>query len=170
MHMQPARFRNLAAMIGIAALAFSGGAFADPPSRVARLGYLNGQISFSPAGENDWTRAAINRPLTTGDRLWADGRARAEIQLGGAMIRMNADTGVSILNLDDRIAQLQLTQGTLNVRVRRLAPNQVFEVDTPNLAFTLRQPGEYRIEVDPNRDATTIFVRKGQGEVYGWRA
>ena len=51
-----------------------------------------------------------------------------------------------MLNLDDRIAQLQLTQGTLNVRVRRLDPNQVFEVDTPNLAFTVRQPGEYRID------------------------
>jgi hypothetical protein len=43
----------------------------------------------------------------------------------------------------------------------------VFEVDTPNLAFTLRQPGEYRIEVDPEGDATTIVVRKGQGEAYG---
>ena len=83
------------------------------------------------------------------------------------MIRMNAGTGVSVLNLDDRIAQLQLTQGTLNVRVRRLEPDQVFEVDTPNLAFTLRQPGEYRIEVDPDGNATTIVVRKGQGEVYG---
>jgi hypothetical protein len=62
---------------------------------------------------------------------------------------------------------LQLTQGTLNVRVRRLEPNQVFEVDTPNLAFTLRQPGEYRITVDPDGDATTIVMRKGQGEVYG---
>ena len=50
------------------------------------------------------------------------------------------------------------------VRVRRLEPGQVFEVDTPNLAFSLRQPGEYRIEVDPDGGATTIFVRKGTGE------
>ena len=92
---------------------------------------------------------------------------RAEIQIGGAMIRMNAGTGVSVLNLDDQITQLQLSQGTLNVRVRRLEPNQVFEIDTPNLAFTLRQPGEYRIDVDPDGNATTIVVRKGQGEVYG---
>ncbi len=74
---------------------------------------------------------------------------------------------MSILNLDDRIAQLQLTQGTLNVRVRSLRPGQAFEVDTPNLAFTLRQPGEYRISVDPDGNATDIVVRRGQGEVYG---
>jgi hypothetical protein len=95
-------------------------------------------------------RATINRPLSTGDRLWSDAGARAEIQVGGAMIRMNAGTSMGILNLDDRIAQLQLTQGTLGVRVRRLEPDQVFEVDTPNLAFTLRQPGAYRIEVEPD--------------------
>jgi hypothetical protein len=109
----------------------------------------------------------MNRPLTTGDRLWTESRARTEIQLGGAMVRMGADTSVSILNLDNRIVQLQLTQGTLNVRVRRLASNQVFEVNTPNLAFTLRQAGEYRIMVDPDGNATTIIVRKGRGEAYG---
>lgn len=167
MQMQALRLRAIAFVAGVAMLAFSGWASADPPSRVARLGYTTGAVSFSPAGENDWDQATINRPLTTGDRLWTDAGARAEIQVGGAMIRMNGATSVSILNLDDRIAQLQLTQGTLNVRVRRLEPNQVFEVDTPNLALTLRQPGEYRIAVDPDGNVTDIIMRKGQGEVYG---
>src|SRR5678815_1219268 len=63
--------------------------------------------------------------------------------------------------------RVQLTQGTLNVRVRRLDANQVLEVDTPNLAFTLRQPGEYRITVDADGNATDIVVRNGQGEAYG---
>jgi hypothetical protein len=167
MRMKSLSHRALALVVGVTVLAFSGWASADPPSRVARLGYLSGTVSFSPAGEEDWVQATVNRPLTTGDRLWADAGARTEIQIGGAMVRMNAGTSVSILNLDDQVAQLQLTQGVLNVRVRRLEPNQIFEVDTPNLAFTLRQPGEYRIEVDPDGNATTIIMRKGQGEVYG---
>ena len=167
MHKTTPRHRALALVVGVTVLAFGGWASADPPSRVARLGYLSGAVSFSPAGEDDWVQATINRPLTTGDRLWADPGARTEIQIGGAMVRMNGSTSVSVLNLDDQIAQLQLTQGALNVRVRHLEPNQIFEVDTPNVAFTLRQPGEYRIEVDPDGVATTIVVRKGQGEVYG---
>ena len=167
MHKTSLRHRALALVVGVLALAFAGWANADPPSRVARLGYLSGAVSLSPAGEDDWVQATINRPLTTGDRLWADPDARTEIQIGGAMVRMNGGTSVSVLNLDDQIAQLQLTQGALNVRVRHLEPNQMFEVDTPNVAFTLRQPGEYRIEVDPDGVATTIVVRKGQGEVYG---
>ena len=154
-------------VIGVTFLTFSGWVSADPPSRVGRLGYMTGGVSFSPAGENDWVRASMNRPLTTGDRLWTESRARTEIQLGGAMVRMGANTSVSILNLDNRIVQLQLTQGTLNVRVRRLVSNHVFEVNTPNLAFSLRQAGEYRIMVDPDGNATTIFIRKGKGEAYG---
>jgi hypothetical protein len=169
MQMQTVYRRSLACVAGLAIVLFSGWAAADPPSRVARLGYLAGAVSFSPAGENDWVRATLNRPLGPGDRLWTDTGhgARAEIQIGGAIIRMDAGTSLSVLNLDDSIAQLQLTQGTLNVRVRHLEPNQVFEVDTPNLAFTVRQPGEYRIDVEPQGDATTIIVRQGKGEAYG---
>jgi hypothetical protein len=167
MNIQGFQFKAFAVAVTAAILVAGGAAMADPPSRVARLGYATGPVSFSPAGENDWFDATINRPLTSGDRFWTDERARAEFQSGGAVIRMDAVTGVSILNLDDRITQLQLTQGALNIRVRRLDPGEVLEVDTPNLAFTLRQPGEFRIEVDPYGTATTIVVRRGQGEAYG---
>ena len=71
--------RRFAVAASVAALAFSGIVAADPPSRVARVGYMSGAVSFSPAGESDWVEASINRPLTTGDRVWADAGARAEI-------------------------------------------------------------------------------------------
>jgi len=166
MPMPPRRLRAFAFVFGVAMLNFSGWAHADPPSRVARLGYLSGPVSFSPAGETDWVQASVNRPLTIGDRLWVDGGARAEIQLGGAIVRIDGDSAMSLLNLDDRITQLQLSQGSLIVRVRRLALNQLFEVDTPNLAFTLRKPGDYRINVDADGMATTIVVRQGQGDAF----
>ena len=158
--------RTFSIIVGVTLLVFSSWASADPPSRVARLGYMSGAVSFSPSGVSDWVQATVNRPLTTGDRLWAVAGARAEIQVSANMIHMNADTGISVLNLDDRIVQLQLTQGTLNIRVRRLEPRQVFEVDTPNLALVLRKPGQYHISVDPDGNATDIVVRQGQAEVY----
>jgi len=167
MHLPSSRPRLWVLLAGIVVFALSGWAAADPPSRAARLGDVSGAVSFSPAGENDWVQATLNRPLTTGDRLWADVDSRAEVQVGGAALRMGASTSVTLLNLDDSIAQVQLDQGTLKIRVRRLGPGQAFEVDTPNLAFTLRRPGEYRIEVDPAGDATAVMVQSGQGEVYG---
>ncbi len=166
--MKTQNFRRPAALfLGCLTLVWSGLASAEPPSRAARLGYISGTVSFSPASQPDWVQAVINRPLTTGDRLWADASSRAELQVGGAAIRLGAGSSVTLLNLDDRIAQVQLSQGTLKIRVRHLAPEQSFEVDTPNLAFTIRRPGEYRIDVDPNDDATAVSVQNGEAEVYG---
>ena len=163
----PTFSRPLLVLASFLLMTFCGWAAAEPPSRVARLSAISGTVSFSPAGQPDWVWAVVNRPLTTGDRLWADANSRAELQVGGAAIRLGAFTSVTLLNLDDRIAQIQLSQGTLKVRVRRMGRNQVFEVNTPNLAFTLRRAGEYRIDVDPNGDATVVTVQSGQGEAYG---
>ena len=165
--MQTSNPRRLALLVGSWLLFFSGLAAAEPPSRAARLGYTSGTVSFSPAGETDWLQAAVNRPLTTGDRLWTDERSRAEVQIGGAAIRLGADTDLTLLNLDDRITQLMVYQGTVKLRVRSLAPDQSIEVATPNLAFTLDRAGDYRIEVDANDDATSVIVASGTGEVYG---
>ncbi|MFZ3323200.1 MAG: DUF6600 domain-containing protein [Usitatibacter sp.] len=134
---------------------------------MARLSYLRGTVSFSPAGEDDWVRAVPNRPLTTGDRLWVDAGSRAELQVGGAAIRLGGSTSVTLLNLDDQIVQVQLSEGALKARVRRMGPDQVFEVDTPNLALVLDRPGEFRIDVQPNEDATGVMVLNGRAELYG---
>lgn len=140
---------------------------ADPPERVMRLSHTEGELSYSPAGEDVWLSVVRNRPLISGDRLWSDHDARAELQVGSAAIRLGPDTSFEILDLNDRLAQLQLTQGTLNLRVRRLYPGQSYEVATPTLAFTITRAGRYRIDVDPRDDQTTIVVWEGAGEAYG---
>ncbi|MCU1301190.1 MAG: putative prolin-rich exported protein [Candidatus Sulfotelmatobacter sp.] len=139
----------------------------DPPSRVARLGYLEGSVSFQPAGENDWVGAVENRPMTTGDKLWADKGSRAELQLGSAVIRLSENTGVSFLNLDDRTVQLQLSSGSVNVRVRRLDRDDDIEIDTPNLAFTIQQPGSYRLEASEDGGYSVVTIREGEGQATG---
>ena len=155
------------AIVAFVALLTCGIAVADPPARVARMANIGGTVSFSPAGEDDWVLATANRPLITGDRVWADADARAELQIGPLAVRLGSQTSITILNLDDRVAQFQLAQGALNVRLRRMAPGQTVEVDTPLLALSLRRPGVYRIDVDAASAATTIAVVSGEGEAYG---
>ncbi len=128
---------------------------------------VDGAVSFSPAGEEDWVPATDNRPLITGDRVWVDAGARAELQIGTLAVRLGSQTSVVILNLDDRVAQFQLQQGVLNVRVRSLGPDEAIEVDTPVLAFSLRRPGVYRIDVDAATGATGVAVGSGEGDAYG---
>ena len=139
----------------------------DPPGRVARIRYVQGSVSFDPAGESDWVPAVTNRPMTIGDQIWADASSRAEVQVGSAMIRMDQNTGFSFLNLDDRTVQIQLTDGTLDLQVHRLHNGEVFEVDTPNQAFTVTQPGRYRLQVGTDGTSSMVTVRQGHGQVTG---
>jgi hypothetical protein len=139
----------------------------DPPTRVARLAYTQGSVSFQPAGTNDWVAAGLNRPMTTGDKLWSDNNSRVELQLDGSLLRLSQDTGCSFLNLSDNVTQVQLTAGTLLVRVRRLDENETYEIDTPNLALSVLRPGLYKIAVNENGDATAVITRSGEAEVTG---
>ncbi len=92
----------------------------DPPTRVARLSHTDGNVSFNPAGTDDWVGAVVNRPMTTGDKLWADNGARAELHIGSASLRIGSTTGFSFLNLTDNVTQIQVTEGIVRVRVKRL--------------------------------------------------
>ena len=145
----------------------SQGQTADPPTRVARLAFIRGDVSFVPAGENDWVEAQLNRPLITGDKLWTDRNSRTELEIGSSTIRMDQNSSFDFLNLDDKTAQIELTQGTLSLRVRRLYDNQTYEIDTPTLAFVVNRVGEYRVTVEPNGQATTVAVLQGGGDTYG---
>jgi hypothetical protein len=139
----------------------------DPPGRVARLNYLEGSVSFRPAGEDDWVTAVVNRPMVTGDDLWADEDSRAEVHVGSAALRLGAKTGITLLALDDHTTQIRLAQGSLIVRVRHVDDDDTYEVDTPNLAFTLLQPGEYRVDVSEDGKQTITTVWHGRGRVTG---
>src|ERR1019366_1374007 len=149
--------------------AFSTPAMADddPPGRVARLNYIQGSVSFQPGGESDWVQANPNRPLTTGDNLWTDRNSRGELHINSTVIRLSSETGITFLNLDDRTVQIQLAQGSLSTHVRRLDGGDAFEIDTPNLSFTVQRPGEYRVDVDPNGNTTIVTVREGEGSITG---
>src|SRR5438132_1517655 len=139
----------------------------DPPARAARLSFAGGAVSFEPAGTDEWVDASVNRPTTTGDKVWTDRDGRAEVRIDSYGLRLGPQTGFSFLNLDDNTVQVRLTEGSLNIRVRRLEDNETLEIDTPNLAFNVLRPGSYRIDVNENGDTTVVSVRDGQGEVTG---
>lgn len=140
---------------------------ADPPGRVARVNTIEGQASVQLAGDTEWTTDVINRPLTTGDKVWVDASSRAEMHVGSAAVRMGERTGVELLNLNDQVMQLRLTAGSVSIRVRELQRDESVEVDTPNVSVALLQPGEYRLDVDDEGQMTQVAVVSGQAEVTG---
>ena len=139
----------------------------DPPERAARLSFISGDVSLQPAGETDWTAALVNRPLTTGDKLWTEQNARAEIYVGPAAVRLDDNTGFSFLNVDDDTIQMRVTAGVMNVSVRTLDGGEHIEIATPNVALTLLRAGNYRVEVNDAGDATVVKVSLGSVQATG---
>jgi hypothetical protein len=138
----------------------------DLPGRVGRIADLAGQLFLSLQDRpTDWEAIGINYPITSGNNLWVSGDGRAEVDYGGGQFRMAGDTSVHVSRLDDRQLALFIAQGRLIVRVRSLDPGDVSRVDTPNTQVTLTRPGLYRIEVAPDREATTLTVREGEAQV-----
>jgi hypothetical protein len=137
----------------------------DPPSRVARLNFIQGSVSFQPAGTQDWVEATPNRPLTTGDQLWVDQGSRGELHLGSTAIRVSEQTGLSFLNISDQAVQIQVAQGSADFRILHIYEGENYEIDTANQAFTIVSPGEYRVDVNSDGTQSLITVRNGAGEV-----
>jgi hypothetical protein len=137
----------------------------DPPSRVARISSLDGNVSLQPSGTEDWAAAAKNRPVTVGDKLWTDQDSRAELQAGEASLHLGSMTALSFLNLDENILQMRIAEGALNFRVREMREGDLYEVDTPNLAFTVKEAGAFRVDVNENGDGTRVTVIRGEGVI-----
>ncbi|MEO5626992.1 MAG: DUF6600 domain-containing protein [Dokdonella sp.] len=147
--------------------AVAGNAMADPPDRVARVSFMQGDVSFQPSGDDQWAQASLNRPLSTGDKVYTDSNSRVELEIGAANIRLDEHTTFNLLNLADNAAQIELTDGVMNLHVRGLGNGQSVEVDTPTLAFVVNRPGNYRIDVAPHGGSTMVTVFDGAGDAYG---
>lgn len=152
----------LAAVVTLAAPA----AWADPPSRAGRLSFITGVVSLAPAGlPDEWGEAYVNRPLTVGDRLWADAGGRAELRVGSTALRIDGGTSLDILELDDRLLQVSIEQGRAQVRTRGGRGGDA-EIDTPAAAIVLDSAADVRIDVDPGNGRTSVLVRFGQANIY----
>lgn len=137
-------------------------ATADAPGRVARLSYVEGTVSFKAAGTAEWVLATLNRPLTTGDELWTAAGSRAELELGHADVRMDAQSSLEFLNLNDHFVQVRVVEGAVETHIERLDEDDEFEIDTPQAALTLLRTGNYRVNVAADGNRTVAIARTGQ--------
>jgi hypothetical protein len=139
----------------------------DPPSRVARVSVLTGNVSVQPASVDQFNVAETNYPMTTGDRIYADAGSTAEIQTGQLAVRLGQQTDLTVTAMTDELAQFGLAQGSVHLRSFNVYQGETVELDTPNVAVTVLQAGDVRVDVDPNNDVTTVSVLSGQVQVNG---
>ncbi len=133
----------------------------DSYTRIARLSYLEGRVSYQHSSDVDWSAASINLPLEPGDRIYSGPDGRAEVEFDdGSVFRLAENTDVEILSLKQELIQLRILVGLSTLTVSGDAD---FEVDTPAAAFNPVTEGVYRFDVVENGD-TDAIVRKGELE------
>ena len=65
------------------------------------------------------------------------------------------------------LTQLAVAQGSLHVRTFTLTGDKPVEVDTPNGAITVLQPGDFRLDVYTNAGGTLVAVDAGAIQISG---
>lgn len=149
-------------VLALSAPGLAWGAAPDSPERIARLGYVEGQIKFR--AEHEVASYALpDRPLIPGDRIATEPAGRAELALGSATVRLDERSELVISTLDAKTVRIVLNQGTANLHLRELYDDETFAVATPNTTLTLNEPGEYRITV-PSESTTDLTVRGGSAD------
>ncbi|MGD1091577.1 MAG: DUF6600 domain-containing protein [Bryobacteraceae bacterium] len=141
----------------------------DAPDRgVARISYMNGNVSVRRGDSGDLVAAVMNVPLVASDRLVTADGARAEVQLDFAnIVRLGSATEVRFSELAYGRFQIQVATGTTTYRVLRDSTAQV-EISTPTVSVRPEKKGIYRITVHPD-GTTEVSVRSGDAEVFSPR-
>lgn len=132
------------------------------PSRAGRLSEVMGQVWLYSPEQREWVSAERNRPLTTGDRLSTDRAARAEMRIGSTVVRLDGDTELEVLRLDDDSLQLQLHRGAAQVQLRDSEWAQQFALTTEEGRFRTDRPGTYRFDRIGSRTQATAL----SGQLY----
>lgn len=159
--LQKAKNTNLwpALIIGLALMitGLSASAEVDPPDRVGRLSYVSGTVQIYNRDDAAWENISINRPVTTGDAFYSAIGSRAEIRIGTTAIRLDGDTELQVVQLDDANIKLQLDQGHAAVRLVSSDDVSGFSLNTPEGQLYATQPGSYSFDNNANSTSATAW-------------
>jgi len=120
-----------------------------------RMAYIEGDVQVNNEDTGEWASASANMPLRPGDRLWVPSGARAEIQSrSGNIIRLDHDTSVDILRIEDHSSQLYLNSGAAYVNYS--GADELMQVDTPISSLRMRNRSKLNVDVAENGDTNVL--------------
>lgn len=153
---------TVAALFALPVL-ISGVAFAadDPPTRVGRVSFLNGTVSFHTADQDQWSAASLNYPIIAGNSFWTEPASRAELEIGPVGLRMDGSTEADVTTLDEHTTEISVPQGHLAVHLAARPEGETYRILTPRGSVELSQAGDYEIDAGAERAPTRIVVTQG---------
>src|SRR5437660_6292933 len=141
----------------------------------ARIQRVDGQVAFNDAlytndpngqANTQWVAATPNQPCSVGDRIYTRENSHASLAFTGRnFARLNPNTSLDVIALNDRRTQLALRDGSAIFDVGYLAPGELFEVGTPYGAVDFDQPGLYNIGLSNGNGIVSVL--SGLAQVVG---
>lgn len=127
---------------------------------LVRMGIVEGDVQIYTAEAGDWVPAAVNTPLTQGDRVWVPEGGRSELQFrDGFFIRLDEFTSFDLLSLKDTSYEFSANDGRTYINNLSSGRNQL-RITTPVSSVTLNDAAKVMIDVEEN-GATEISVLDG---------
>ena len=165
-----------AAVLALMACSVLAQAQSEAPARVGRVSLVQGPVTISSEDGDQREGALVNWPVTSDNRITTERHARTEIRIGSTAVRLDGDSSLEVLELDDDRLQLLLHYGSASIRVRNAEVLDGFSIETPQGRVRMREPGRIRIDaisgtsvVDVfdgvalvDADGSTISVRRGR--------
>jgi len=146
-------------------------ASANSLPNAARIQRVEGEVALnntnaSNAENEQWIAATENQPFSVGDRIYTRDSGRASLAFTGRnFARLNSNTSLDVLALNDERTQLALRDGSAMFDVGYLDSGDLFEVATPYGAVDFQQPGLYNVGIDNGQ--VLVSVLSGLAQVVG---
>lgn len=139
----------------------------DPPTVAGRLSAVAGTVSTHAAGQTDWSPAALNTPVTTGDSFWTQPQSSATIEVGGDHFVLNETTELDVTQLGQGEFVSTAAQGEIFVDLPILTQGQSLTMNTPRGAVQISATGQYDVVAGDSATPTTVTVISGSAQVSG---
>ncbi len=139
----------------------------DPPSQVGRIALTQGQVSISAGQGEGASTALVNWPVTSSNTVTTAQGARTELRIGSSAIRLDGDSSLDVIQLDDDNLRLHLHYGSVNIRIVNPEVLAGFELSTPQGRVTLQEAGRLRVDAGLRADTSSVNVFDGVAIVEG---
>ena len=140
---------------------------ADGPVRMARIARLDGNVSWRPGDDVNWSDAGWNLPLREGAQIWVSPGARAEIQFDdGSYLRLGngalAVFHTMFADSQGEFTEIKLDNGTASLQLTNSISS--YQIDTP--LASINSAGVSNLRVDAT-NGLRVVVWNGQAKVQG---
>ena len=136
----------------------------DPPARVGRLAQISGTVSFHTSDQDQWGRASLNYPITSGNSFWTEPQANAALEVGANRLYLGGSTEFDLATLNEKSLVASMPRGAAYLRLATASTDDQYTIDTSRGVVNISEPGGYEILAGDADNPTIVTVVKGAAE------